>query len=201
MACVGATSLQHGTGDFQNNHCPRAMSRRYTRDGDCQIEAATRRQKRAFGNIHKASGSLLAIVFSYFDIAVLVLVVFICDSMLSLRPVSWILSLALTVALAMYGLDCLGMITPEQAMQCCNRMHCHSHHHHPGQDCCKAPPQMHAALGPPSAVQGIFFSPVALDVVKAFSDTQVLECSVSVIAGNSHDPPLPCGTSLLALRI
>lgn len=202
MACVCATSLQHGTGDLQNNRCPRAMSRQRARNGDCQTKPL-QEGKKAFGNIHKASRSLLAIVFSDFDIAVLVLTVFICDSMLSLRPISWMLSLALTVALAMYGLDCLGMITPEQAMQCCSKMHCHSHsrYRHPGQDCCKASPQRHATLGQRSLAQGIFFSPVALDVVKVFSDSQVSECPISVVAGNSHDPPLPCGTPLLALRI
>ena len=55
------------------------------------------------------------------------------------------LVVALIAALAAYALDCVGMTTPEQAMQCCNSMRCPSHDHH-GQDCCKTMPTMHSVL-------------------------------------------------------
>jgi hypothetical protein len=108
----------------------------------------------------------------------------------------------IAVALAVYSVDCSGMATPEQAMQCCKTM-CHSHNHrsHHGQDCCKTTPQMHAALAQPSSVQGIPFSPVAIGTVWAFSDSQIMEFSASIIAGHSHDPPPTCSAPIPSLRI
>ena len=114
-----------------------------------------------------------------------------------------VLSSALTVALAAYRLDCLGMATPEQAMQCCNTMRCHthSHHKHHSQDCCNTASQMHAALGQPSSVQSVCLSPVTLGVVQAARDSQLLEFSPSIFARHSHDPPRSCSTRLISLRI
>ena len=111
---------------------------------------------------------------------------------------------ALIVALATLALDCAGMITPEQAMQCCNTMRCHSHHgrsHHGNQDCCNTTPQIHADFGQPSSVQGIAFSPVALGVVKAFNDSQIADFFASIVAEHSHDPPHSCSTPVISLRI
>ena len=81
-----------------------------------------------------------------------------------------VLIAVLTVALAGYALDGVGMTTPEQAMQCCNSMRCPSHGHH-GQDCCKSMPSVHAAFGQPSSMQGVSFSLIALGMhlSKAFS--------------------------------
>lgn len=120
------------------------------------------------------------------------------------RSAQWILVAALNVALAMDGFDCLGIATPEQAMQCCNRMHCHlqSHHSYPSQECCKTTPQItHSAIGQPSSVQEISFSPAVLGVVQAFTDAQVVQCTTIVISGHSHDPPLSCCTPIMPLRI
>jgi hypothetical protein len=120
------------------------------------------------------------------------------------RAVKWVLMPTLTVALAAYGLDCLGMATPEQAMQCCNTMRCHTHSHHQhhgSQDCCNTTPQMHAALGQPSSVQALAFSPVALGVVRASNDSQIMEFSARIMGGHSHDPPPQCSTAVLSLRI
>lgn len=120
-----------------------------------------------------------------------------------MRPAKWLLALALTVALAAYGLDCLGMATPEQSMQCCENMRCHSHHRPSGntQDCCNATPQMYAALGQPPSAQAISFSPVALGVVQAFDDSEITGFFPCIIAGHSHDPPPDCSTSVIFLRI
>jgi hypothetical protein len=115
--------------------------------------------------------------------------------LLDSSPARLVLVSTLTVALAAYGLDCFGMATAEQAMQCCNKMRCPSHHHpghHGSQDCCNTTPQMHAALGQPSSVQGVSFSPVALGVVQASNDSQVVEFSARIVTGHSHDPPPSC---------
>jgi len=107
----------------------------------------------------------------------------------------------LTVALAFYALDCVGMTTPEQAMQCCNSMRCSSHHHHRGEECCKTMPAMHSVLGQPLSAQGVSSSPVAIGLVWPFSDSQSLEFSGSIIVGHSHDPPLSYFTPVPSLRI
>src|SRR5215472_16323514 len=116
------------------------------------------------------------------------------------RPAKWVLSSALTAALAACGLDCVGLATPEQAMQCCNTVRCHHRSHHGSQDCCSTTPQLHAALGQPSSIQGITFSPVALGVVQAFSYFQIVEFSSTIIAAHSHDPPASCSKPILSLR-
>lgn len=116
----------------------------------------------------------------------------------------WVVVAALAFALGAYGLDCVGMATPEQSMECCKTMRCHSplaHHSHPSKDCCDTTPTMHASLGQPSLGQSIPFSPVALGVVEAFSDSQMIGFVPSTLAAHSHDPPLPSVIPALTLRI
>lgn len=120
-----------------------------------------------------------------------------------MRTAQCVISLALTIALAAYGLQCLVRATPEQAMQCCNAMHCHSHHHHSdgSQDCCKTMPQMHIPLGQPSSFQGIVFAPVALGMVRVICSHQIVEFSIPSVMGHSHDPPLSWSKPTRSLRI
>jgi hypothetical protein len=112
-----------------------------------------------------------------------------------------ILLAVLALSVAAYASDCGGMTTPEQAMQCCNSMQCSSHHHHRGQECCKTMTAMHAALGHPSSVQGVSFSPIALGLVRAFNESQSIEHSTSTIAEHSHSPPISSSPPALPLRI
>src|SRR5207253_9115827 len=65
-----------------------------------------------------------------------------------MRFVGRLLLTVLTFAIVGCSLDCVGMTTPKQAMQCCNSMRCHSRGHH-GQDCCKSMASIHPA---PSAM-------------------------------------------------
>jgi hypothetical protein len=104
------------------------------------------------------------------------------------------------IAVAAYASDCGGMTTPEQAMQCCNSMRCSSHGHH-GQECCKTMPAMHPAFGQPSSVQGISFSPIALGLVRAFSESNAMVPSARMIAEHSHAPPTACSPAASPLRI
>jgi hypothetical protein len=53
-----------------------------------------------------------------------------------------ILFVTLIGTLSAYALDCLGMMTPEQTMECCKSMACDPHG--PSEDCCKAMPAMHS---------------------------------------------------------
>lgn len=116
-------------------------------------------------------------------------------------PARWILLSALTIALVGYGFDCLGMTTPEQSMECCNRMRCHSHHHSKqSQDCCNTTPQAHADLGNPSSLQSISYSPIALGCVHAPAHVELIGFFGTVITRHSHDPPHR-DTPVLPLRI
>src|SRR5947209_14703542 len=107
----------------------------------------------------------------------------------------------LIVALGTYALDCLA-VTPQQAMQCCQSMRCASHGHH-GKDCCKTMPAMRAALGQPTSVQDVSFSPVVLGILKALngSSSSSSQTSTAVITAHSHAPPIFFSPPPLPLRI
>jgi len=115
----------------------------------------------------------------------------------------WVLSSALTAALAAHGLDCVVMAMPEQAMQCCNRMHCHAHHHRNqnAQDCCKTTPQIQTVIGQPSFVHAVGYSSVEIGLVQSFANIQIIESSATLIARHSHDPPISGSASIVLLRI
>ena len=112
-----------------------------------------------------------------------------------------VLFVALSVALMTYALDCVSMTTPEQAMQCCESMHCHSQHHRRAQDCCKTMPAVHAVLDQPSSTQGVSFCPLVLGFVQAFSEANGLEPSARIVAEHSHAPPISSPPTTPPLRI
>jgi hypothetical protein len=119
------------------------------------------------------------------------------------RSVKWILRAVLAVAVTVSGVECLGMRTPERAMQCCDTMRCHSHshHRHQSQDCCNTVAQMHAVLGQPSSVLELSFAPIPLGLAHAFRDSQMIEFSPRITAERSHDPPSQLSGTVLSLRI
>src|SRR5215468_4258416 len=111
---------------------------------------------------------------------------------------------ALSVVLAAYGLECPGMGTPEQAMQCCNRMRCHSHHktrYHSSQDCCNITGQMRPSLGQPSSIHRITLVVATRHVAQAFSDSEIGKSPDRMVASHSHDPPSSFSTPVACLRI
>lgn len=121
------------------------------------------------------------------------------SSLITLRLAKWVLLATLTIALAAYGLDCLGMVTPEQEMQCCDTMQCHSHGHH-NQGCCSTTPQVHYSLKPAS-IQRVPFSPVALGVVQGPSGCEIVQFPAVITSGHSHDPPSLRSIAASPLRI
>jgi hypothetical protein len=116
-----------------------------------------------------------------------------------------IVAVILLVAIGAYSVDCNAMTTPEQAMQCCKSMHCMSSHHNSSgnhsTDCCKTMPDMRAALGQPSSVHSISLSPAALAVLPVSKLSQDLQAHCSLIAIDSHSPPVPFSPPPLSLRI
>ena len=117
-----------------------------------------------------------------------------------MRFVGRLLLTVLTFAIVGCSLDCVGMTTPKQAMQCCNSMPCHSRGHH-GQDCCKSMASIHPALGQPSSVQSASFSPIALGAVEALHQSEACVFSSRVIAEEAHAPPFLGSAAPLPLRI
>jgi hypothetical protein len=122
------------------------------------------------------------------------------SSLIVMRFAGRMLIAVLSVALMGYALDCVGMTTSEQAMQCCNTMRCPSHGHH-GQDCCKSMPSVHAALGQPSSLQGVSFSLLALGIVQALDQCDSCASSSRLIAEYAHAPPFLDSPTPLPLRI
>jgi hypothetical protein len=95
---------------------------------------------------------------------------------------------AVAVALATSALDCVGMTTQEEAMQCCRAMRCSSHGHH-GEDCCKTMPKTQAPFVQPSSAHALSFSFVFLAAVPANGESHALECPARSISVHCHAPP------------
>src|SRR6266478_6679295 len=112
-----------------------------------------------------------------------------------------ILLAMVAIALAMYALDCLAMSTPEQAMQCCDTMHCSSHGHEHSQECCKTMPSIQAPFVQPASVHGPTFSPVFVALLPGFGALNSLDSSVNVLTTRCHAPPIPQSAAPSPLRI
>lgn len=106
----------------------------------------------------------------------------------------------LAVGLAVYALDCGGMTTPQQAMQCCNSMQC-SRHGQTGMDCCKTMPKMHRPFVQLSSAHGMSLSPVVLSVMSASVDQGDLGFSARSFPAQCHAPPVFGAALPLPLRI
>jgi hypothetical protein len=121
-------------------------------------------------------------------------------SLIAMSFAGRVLIAVLSVALAGYALDCVGMTTPEQAMRCCNSMRCSLHARH-SEDCCKSMPSVHATFGQPPSVQGVSFSPIALGIVHALDQCDTCASSSRLIAEHAHAPPFLDSPVPLPLRI
>src|ERR1700726_2806521 len=99
-----------------------------------------------------------------------------------------IIRAVLAVAIAAYAFDCGAATTPEQAMQCCNAMHCSSHRHH-GQDCCKTMPTTHGPFVQLSPGHGVSAPHVVFAVVPTSGECFELDFSVRSLAAQCHAPP------------
>jgi hypothetical protein len=95
----------------------------------------------------------------------------------------------LAVALAAYAFDCGAVMTPEQAMQCCDSMPCSSHGHH-AEDCCKTMQSMHAPFVQPTSAPGASYSPFVFAALPATGQSQGFDLSGRAIPANGHAPPI-----------
>src|SRR5215467_8117596 len=94
----------------------------------------------------------------------------------------------LSATFAWHSFNCVGMSTPQQAMQCCKSMQCMSHHRHHN-DCCKSMPASKVDIGQPTSAT-VWFALVACGVVGESSESRSVISSVRMIADQSHAPPL-----------
>src|SRR5437016_13127924 len=93
------------------------------------------------------------------------------------------------LALASHAFDCFAAANTEQAMQCCNSMHCSSHAHH-GQDCCKRMPSVRSPFVQPSSPHGMSFPPTLLAVMPSRGELPVFDFSARILPAHSHAPSI-----------
>lgn len=110
-----------------------------------------------------------------------------------------ILIAVLGVAFSAYGFDCSPMMTPDQAMQCCDSMNC-SHGDH-GKDCCQATPSTHAPFVQAASVHGASFTPLVFAVLPVSVELPVIHSAGGLRTFRSHDPPVFYSSPPRPLRI
>ena len=99
-----------------------------------------------------------------------------------------ILIAVLGFAFAAYGFDCSPIMSPDQAMECCESMNC-SHGMH-GEDCCQTGTSIHAPFVQPASAHSIVFTPLALAVQPASIQVSSNDHAEERAALRFHDPPL-----------
>ena len=86
-----------------------------------------------------------------------------------------ILVALLGIAFSAYGFDCSPMMSPDQAMECCDSMDC-SHGMH-GEDCCQTGASIHAPFVQPASMHSVVFAPLAFAVnLRPFTSSSIRSC-------------------------
>jgi hypothetical protein len=98
-----------------------------------------------------------------------------------------ILIAVLGFAFAAYGFDCSPIMSPDQAMECCDSMNC-SHGMH-GEDCCQTGTSVHAPFVQPASMHSVAFTPLALVVQPASMHSSSSDHREGGVALRFHDPP------------
>ncbi|HEY2459572.1 MAG TPA: hypothetical protein VGI16_02140 [Candidatus Acidoferrum sp.] len=117
-----------------------------------------------------------------------------------MRSARTILPIVAAFVLALYAFDCSPMATPDQAMQCCESMHCASQAHH-AEDCCKTMSALHASFVQPSSAHRASFTAILFAILPAFNHSRGLNSSAISAAAQSHAPPIPAFATPQLLRI
>lgn len=120
---------------------------------------------------------------------------------MEMRVAHAILVAAIIVTLSAYAIDCGVMTAPEQAMQCCKSMPCHSHGHG-SQDCCKTMPAMHAPFVQASISHDVSQPRAELGTVStATAGLTIANPSERIVPALSHAPPILSSAASTPLRI
>src|SRR5437016_1659413 len=118
-----------------------------------------------------------------------------------MRLIRLTLLAVMAIAFATYAFDCLAMVTPDTAMQCCDTMPCASHGHEHSQQCCKIMPSMHAPFLQPASAHAQAPPSVFVAVLPRFSASQALDSPSRVLTAHCHAPPIPPVAAPSPLRI
>src|SRR5437899_2743104 len=108
-----------------------------------------------------------------------------------MRLVKPILLFVLATAIASYAMDCVAMMTVEQAMQCCDTMPCATHGSDHSQECCKTMPSLHTSFVQPAAARGLSFSLAFVALLLGFDVSHPLDSPAGVLTAQCHAPPIP----------
>ena len=117
-----------------------------------------------------------------------------------MRGLKSVLFVVMMIALAAYAIDCGAMTTPDEAMQCCKSIPCHSHGQDSG-DCCKTMTAQHVLFLPAISSPAISLQPIAASAAVAVSPRPNAASYARTMASLSHAPPLPSSISSVPLRI
>jgi hypothetical protein len=117
-----------------------------------------------------------------------------------MRGLKSVLFVVVMMALAAYAIDCGAVTAPDQAMECCKSMPCHSHGQDSG-DCCKAMTAQHAPFLPAISSQAISLQPIAASAVAAVGARPTAASYARTVASLSHAPPFPSSIGSFPLRI
>jgi len=117
-----------------------------------------------------------------------------------MRGLKSVLFVMMMIALAAYAIDCGPMTTPDQAMQCCRSMPCHSHGQDSG-DCCKAMTAQHVPFLPAISLHAISLQPIDASAAVAVSARPTAASYARTMASLSHAPPPPSSIGSVPLRI
>jgi hypothetical protein len=98
-----------------------------------------------------------------------------------------ILIAVLGFAFAAYGFDCSPIMSPDQAMECCDSMNC-SHGMH-GEDCCQTGTSVRAPFVQPASVHSLSSTPLAGAVLAVSVEIPSIDHASRVVALRFHDPP------------
>lgn len=93
----------------------------------------------------------------------------------------------LGMALAAYVVDCSGLMTPDEAVKCCQAMPCSSSGH--SQECCETMPQMHVPFVQRSSGQGLSFTHDLIAVLSVFQESLGADSSARRLVARCHAPP------------
>lgn len=111
-----------------------------------------------------------------------------------------ILVALLGIAFLADGFDCSPMVSPDQAMECCESMNCSQGMH--GDDCCHTGASIHAPFVQPTSMHSIDLPVRALAVLPASVHFQLADHPAGRGTVRFHDPPpLFAVLSLIPLRI
>jgi hypothetical protein len=99
-----------------------------------------------------------------------------------------ILIVVLGFVFAAYGFDCSPIMSPDQAMECCDSMNC-SHGMH-GEDCCQTGTSIHVPFVQPASMHSVAFAPLDFVVQPASILISSIDHMDERAALRVHDPPL-----------